>query len=454
MNLKTSKAVQYHTGEFPPSRLDYAAFLPDLLEATDALARYDQMLQGMHNSEILLAPLRGQESLASSRMEGTFSTLEEILQLQEESEGEDPTEIAKEYRSEAVETYLYSRSLKEAHRQLSDGYPLSESLIKRMHQLLLSFGRGIGKSPGEYKTEQNYIGASSGSQVSFIPIAPEALNSGMENLLTYVKDDSIPPLLRVALCHLEFEALHPFKDGNGRVGRILITLLLWHLKVISKPHFYISRYFEEHKADYIQMMRNVSSDHSWDDWIQFFLSAVTTQARQNLVIAESIQSLYEDMKIRFSDLLASRYSTQALDYIFTNPVFRNSRFTNNSGIPKQTAARFSRVLLEHQLLETRAEAAGRQSAVHAFEPLLKLVRIWGNKGKGWNSGLGKAHQKIRKRYCEDRWPILLGREAHTHSQQKPPRPLLAQNDSLTEEIIEHIEAGLDSFRSVARNLVS
>lgn len=375
MKLDTSQAVQYHTGKFPPRSLDYSVFLPDLLEATDALARYDQMLQGMHNSEILLAPLRGQESLASSRMEGTFSTLEEILQLQEESEGEDPAKVAKEYRSEAVETYLYGRALKEAHQQLSDGYPLSESLIKRMHQLLLSIGRGTGKSPGEYKTEQNYIGASGGALVSFIPVSPEGLGSGMENLLSYATDDSTPPLLRVALCHLEFEALHPFKDGNGRVGRILITLLLWHLEVISKPHFYISRYFEENKASYITLMRNASDHDSWEEWIQFFLSAVTSQARQNLAIADSIQSLYGEMKIRFSELLASRYSTQALDYIFTNPVFRNSRFTNNAGIPKQTAARFSRVLLENQLLETKLEPSGRQSAVHAFEPLLKLVRI-------------------------------------------------------------------------------
>jgi len=171
MNLNIDQAVHYHTDQFPPKELDYTTVLPALLEATDALARYDQMLQGMHNSEILLAPLRGQESLASSRMEGTFSTLEEVLQLQEESDGEDPTEIAKEYRSEAVETYLYGRALKEAHLQLEDGYPLSQSLIKRMHQILLAFGRGTGKSPGEYKTEQNYIGTAGSTQISFIPIS-------------------------------------------------------------------------------------------------------------------------------------------------------------------------------------------------------------------------------------------------------------------------------------------
>ncbi len=383
MKLNLSNAVHYHTHKFPPKELDYTRLLPSLLEATDALARYDQMLQSMHNSEILLAPLRGQESLASSRMEGTFSTLEEILQLQEESEGQDPDEVSKEYRSEAVETYLYGRALKDAHRQLHDGYPLSQSLIKRMHQLLLSFGRGTGKSPGEYKTEQNYIGSSGSAQVSFIPIAPEQLESGMEALLDFLENDStskntstsMPPLLRVALAHLEFEALHPFKDGNGRVGRILITLSLWKLGLISKPHFYISRYFEEHKADYITNMRNVSAENAWTAWAQFFLTGVASQARQNLAIAEAIASLYEEMKIRFSEDLASRYSSHALDYIFTNPVFRNSRFTSNAQIPKQTAARFSRVLLEEGLITTRLEASGSKSAVYAFEPLLKLVRI-------------------------------------------------------------------------------
>lgn len=375
MKLDLSQAVHYHTNQFPPKELDYASLMPALLEATDALARYDQMLQSMHNSEILLAPLRGQESLASSRMEGTFSTLEEILQLQEESGDREPEEVSKEYRSEALETYFYSRAMTEAYQSMAEGEPLSQSLIKRMHQLLLSFGRGIGKAPGEYKAEQNYIGVSGSSPVSFIPISPEHLDSGMEQLLRFTSEHSFTPLLRVALAHLEFEALHPFKDGNGRVGRILIPLTLWKLGAISKPHFYISRYFEEHKADYVRKMRNVSESGEWTEWIHFFLSAITAQARQNLMIAESIQTLYEEMKVHFSDLLASRYSTQALDYVFTNPVFRNSRFTNNSGIPKQTASRFSRLLLEHELIKTQIESSGRKSAVYAFEPLLKLVRI-------------------------------------------------------------------------------
>ncbi len=373
MNVDLTQAVDYHYGVFPPQAFDTARVLAPLLEATDALARYDQMLKGMHNSEILLAPLRGQEALASSRMEGTFSTLEEVLEL--ESEADPDLTASDEYRSEAVETYLYSRALRAARQSMEDGQPLSKSLIKQMHQLLLSFARGQTKNPGQFKTEQNYIGTRGSPQISFVPISPEQLESGLDRLLDFTGDDRWTALLRVAISHVEFEALHPFKDGNGRVGRMLVTLLLWQLGSISTPHFYISRFFEEHKADYIHAMRAVSANGAWEDWCGFFLRAVKEQAHQNLQAAENIRALYEEMKGRFAELLNSAKSVTALDYIFANPVFRNSRFTKHAGIPRHTAARFTRILLAEDLLVPIREAAGRQSAIHSFEPLLNLVRI-------------------------------------------------------------------------------
>jgi Fic family protein len=374
MNVDLAQAVDYHYGAFPPQTFDAAHVLGPLLEATDALARYDQMLKGMHNSEILLAPLRGQEALASSRMEGTFSTLEEVLELESEP-NQDLFSFAEDHRSEAVETYLYGRALRAARQAMQDGQPLSKSLIRQTHQLLLSFARGQTKNPGQFKTEQNYIGSRGSTKISFVPISPEQLESGMDRLLDFSGNATMPALLRVAISHLEFEALHPFKDGNGRVGRMLVTLLLWQLGCISTPHFYISRYFEEHKADYIHHMREVSASGAWENWCAFFLDAVKEQAFQNLQTAESIRSLYEEMKVRFAELLNSAKAVTALDYIFTNPVFRNSRFTQHAGIPPHTAARFSRILLEENLLVPVREAAGRQSAIYSFEPLLRLVRI-------------------------------------------------------------------------------
>lgn len=368
-----TSSVQYHYEKFPPQNLDYGKIVNSLLKATDALARYDQMLKNMHNSEILLAPLRNQEAVISSRMEGTISTMDEILKFEADSEND--SKEAKNVRSEVFETILYQRALLNAQRAMKDGYPLSQHLIKTLHQQLLSFGRGAQKSPGQYKTEQNYLADKIKQKVLFTPISPEKLNDGLEQLFTYIKNSSDPILIKTALMHLEFEALHPFQDGNGRIGRMLITLLLWSSGTISEPQFYVSGYMEEHKDEYIDTMRNVSKNNNWEAWCIFFLKAIEKQAIRNLEIAESIKNLYEEMKHVFSDVLSSKWSVNALDYIFTNPIFRNNIFTSKSGIPEATAARFTRILLDKELLRTLEESSGRRPALYAFEPLLKLVRV-------------------------------------------------------------------------------
>jgi len=372
IELDFSKAVDYHYDRFPPAQLDYSVLVHQVISASTALARYDQMMKNMHNSEILLAPLRSQEAVISSRMEGTISTIDEILKYEADLENENNTHSA---RSDVIETYLYQRSLRSAQKALADGQPLSAFLIRSAHQQLLSWGRGAQKTPGEYKTEQNYLADRNKKNILFVPISPERLSEGMEKLFEYLQNDKSPPLIKAAVSHVEFEALHPFKDGNGRIGRMLITLLLWNSGVISSPHFYISGYLEENKDQYIDAMRNVSQSDDWTSWIAFFLDAVEAQAIKNLEIAESIKQLYEEMKGKFSELLSSRYSLNALDFVFTNPVFRNSKFTASSQIPKATAQRFSSVLQDAGLLVVREESSGRKAALLAFEPLLELVRV-------------------------------------------------------------------------------
>ena len=174
---------------------------------------------------------------------------------------------------------------------------------------------------------------------------------------------------------IEFEALHPFKDGNGRIGRMLITLMLWSSGTISSPHFYASGYFEDNKDLYIDTMRKVSEQGDWESWCAFFLEAIEQQAIKNLSIAEDIHSLYEKMKKILSDILSSKWSVNALDFVFTNPVFRNNRFTSNSGIPAASAARFTRVLLDNEIIITIEEASGRRPALYSFEPLMNIVRV-------------------------------------------------------------------------------
>jgi Fic family protein len=371
--LNMEKAVKYHYDKFPPTALNYNNLIEPLLKATDAVARYDQMLKNMHNSEILLAPLRNQEAIISSRMEGTVSTMDEIMKY--EADYADQNISNSNVRSEVLETILYRRSLNSAQIALSKGYPLSLSMIKNLHQQLLYFGRGANKDPGEFKKEQNYLADKNKKKILFIPISPEKLIDGLEILFKYINESNDPQLIKAALTHLEFEALHPFKDGNGRIGRMLITLMLWQSQLISAPHFYISGYFEGHKDQYIDTMRRVSEDNDWESWCAFFLDAVEQQAKSNLLIAENIKNLYEKMKDIFRDDLGSKWCMSALDFVFTTPVFRNNKFTTNSNIPSNTAARFTRKMLDSGMLKTLEEASGRRSALYSFEPLMDLVRI-------------------------------------------------------------------------------
>lgn len=368
-----SEAVDYHYGKFPPHSLDYSRLIDPVSEATASLTRYDQMLANMHNSEILLAPLRNQEAVVSSRMEGTISTLDEVLQI-EADEAAGDTDVFQKARSEAVETYLYARSLQRMQRQMEEGQPLSEFLIRSAHQMLLSFGRGAALSPGAYKSEQNYIGERRKRSVSFVPISPESLPGGMSALTSFIHQNPMNALLKTAIAHVEFEALHPFKDGNGRIGRMLITLMLWEYRLIRQPHFYVSAYFEELRDEYIDRMRNVSALDAWTDWCVFFLAGLHEQATRNIDVASKIFKLYEEMKVRFREELSSQWSIDALDFMFTNPTFRNNKFTNTKNIPPHVAMTMTRKLRETGLIVQVAPSAGRRPAMYAFKPLIDIVR--------------------------------------------------------------------------------
>jgi Fic family protein len=366
-------AVIYHYGKFPPMNLDYERLIDPLVRTAASLTRYDQMLATMHNSEILLAPLRQQEAVVSSRMEGTISTLDEVLKIEAEEDAGDERAFSKA-RSEAVETLLYARAMRRVQGQMEQGQPLSEFMIRSAHQMLLSYGRGAALSPGTYKTEQNYIGEKRRKAVSFIPISPENLGSGMESWIAFIRNGNMTPLLKTAISHVEFEALHPFKDGNGRLGRMIITLLLWEYGLIRAPHFFVSAYFEEMRDDYIDLMRRVSSDDDWTEWCVFFLNGLNEQAIRNIETARRVFALYEEMKIRFREELNSQWAIDALDFLFANPVFRNNRFTSAAGIPAHVAMRMTRMLRDSDLLIQVAAASGRRPAMYSFEPLLKIVR--------------------------------------------------------------------------------
>lgn len=368
-----TSAVAYHSDRFPPSKLDYEAILPALDKAWAALARYDAKMSAVVNSDLLLSPLGRQDAVSSSRMENTISTIEDLYRLEAvaDAESADPY---KDVRNDDVETYLYSKAMRMAEVAILEGHPLSEHLIRSIHQVLLSVGRGARKNPGAYKSEQNYI-ADNRRVVRYIPIAPEHLGPAMQALMSFINGESLRPLLRTAIAHVEFEALHPFEDGNGRIGRMLITLMLWKLGVLSKPHFFVSGYFEDHKDEYIDRMREVSANDDWTGWIVFFLTAICDQANANSATADDIERLYVEMRARFRTILKSQYHMEVLDFVFGNPVFYSDRFVFRVDMPATTARAQLRKLVDANMLRTVEPAAGRRAALYAFDPLLDMLKV-------------------------------------------------------------------------------
>ncbi len=363
--------VDYHYGKFPPANLDLARLIAPLARAQSAIARYDQMLLSLPNSELLLAPLRQNEAVISSRMEGTISTVDEVMIYEAEENDEQGSLSA---RNDVVEVALYSAVLRRAQTLVAEGIPINEGLIKNAHRILLSFGRGASKSPGEYKSEQNYVGDDFRKIIHFKPIAPLHLQPAMNDLVQFIQSSTLLPLFKVAIAHVEFEALHPFNDGNGRIGRLLITLLLWQFQLIHKPHFYVSAFFETNKDQYIQLMRGVSKDGDWTSWVAFFLEAIAAQSEANLKTAQRISDLYDEMKAPFREISASKWHLAAQDSIFENPIFKNSQLIKKSGMPKHVAIRITKLLHERGLLREIRSASGRRGALYLFEPLMKIVR--------------------------------------------------------------------------------
>jgi Fic family protein len=367
-------AVAYQVGAFPPTRLDPARLIGPQTDAAMALVRYDTALGQLPRSELLLAPLRARDAVVSSRMEGTISTLEEVLRLEADA---NQVDLPQTTREATLEVALYARALRQAEADMRQGYPISDHLIRNAHRTLLFAGRGERNSPGAYKTQQNYVGNRAARRIDYIPASPLHLGEGMAVLFRFATSrrdqDGVLPLLRVALIHAEFEALHPFEDGNGRLGRMLIPLTLWQQGLISAPHFFVSDYFEQNKDEYIERLRGVSARGEWTEWCDFFCRAILAQAQANIDVVQQIKAHYDAMRERFRQVLRSRWSTDALDYLFANPIFRNSRFKTEAQIPPQTANLMTNKLVEAGLLRVLIPPAGRAPGLYAFQSLLDIV---------------------------------------------------------------------------------
>ena len=362
--------VHYQEGRFPPDeRLDWSKLVPLIGPAAAALARYDGLLSTIPNPALLLSPLSIQEAVMSSRIEGIQANLSEVLEFEAGEEARSPS-----LQDDIHEIINYQKAMAHAGEQLID-LPLCQRVILETHKILLSGVRGRNKSPGEFRKDQNWIGTpgSSIETATFVPISPEKLLQAMTLLEQYIHAETPDRLVQLAIVHAEFEAIHPFLDGNGRLGRMLIPLFLWEHKLIQQPMFYISSFFEAHRDAYYDGLLSVSKDDDWTGWCCYFLEAIQSQAEENSTKASGIRSLYEAMKPKISEATRSLYAIQVLDWIFRRPIFNSKNFMDNTGIPKPTALRILDRLNDGGVLRTLREGSGRQPTLYVFPDVLNVV---------------------------------------------------------------------------------
>lgn len=358
----------YVPNVLPLTQLDLARLLPKIGPANAALARYDGLLQSVVNPAVMLSPLTQREAVLSSKIEGTQATVDEVLEF------EAGIDFDPEKTKDIQEIVNYRKTLTLATEEVAHR-PISLSLIRQMHAVLMNSVRGANKTPGEFRREQNWIGNSGCTieQASFVPPSPLQLLDHLQAWEKYLAELDVDVLLQCAVVHAQFELIHPFKDGNGRIGRLLIPLFLCQKQALTSPMFYLSDYLEGHREEYYARLQAISREGDWTGWIAFFLEAVTQQALNNTERVRAMMALYESMKRRIAELTRSQHAMAVVDTLFDRPIFSSGDFLQRSGIPKQSALPFLRTLREANILRVLRKASGRRSAVLAFSELLNCA---------------------------------------------------------------------------------
>jgi Fic family protein len=277
----------------PAPPLDLDGGLQRALEAaTLALGRLDGVSSLLPDTALFLYTYVRKEAVLSSQIEGTQSSLSDLLLFELEEAPGVP-------REDVVEVSNHVAALEHGLARLRGGFPLSNRLIREIHGVLLSRGRGSGKSPGEFRQSQNWIGGTRPGNAHFVPPPPTAVEECMAALERFLHaEDGLPVLVRAGLAHVQFETIHPFLDGNGRVGRLLITFLLCHAGVLREPLLYLSLHFKQHRATYYERLDRVRREGDWESWLVFFLDGVRETADGAVATARRLAGMFQDDRRR------------------------------------------------------------------------------------------------------------------------------------------------------------
>ena len=314
----------------PIPTVSYDSEMIELLSRADRmLGRLDGVTETLPDPELFVAMYVQKEAVLSSQIEGTQASLVDVF------DGDQ----TKEKREDIGDIINYVGAMNYGLERLKE-FPLSLRLLREIHQVLLSSGRGSKRSPGEFRTSQNWIGAPGCtlSEATFVPPSVPDMNEAMGDLELYLhNEDDLPPLIKIALVHAQFETIHPFLDGNGRMGRLLITFWLCQQKILSQPLLYISYYFKKNRQEYYDRLMVVRNTGDWEQWIKFFLRGIAETSEESISTAKEILALKkvcEDMIVK-----SNNNYRQLLDLLFRYPVIDKQTVAEKLNVSQPTANR-------------------------------------------------------------------------------------------------------------------
>ncbi len=350
-----------------PRHVDLTPELLNLLErATGALHRLGGIGSLLPNPDLLIVPHVRLEAVLSSRIEGTRSSVSDLLLFEAgqlplwDSVGDDVHEVAN-----------HVAALDHGIARLRGGFPLSVRLLREVHELLMNGVRGQHATPGELRRSQNWIGGSNPTDAVFVPPPVDEMRVALDDLERFLHEDSLPLVVQLALAHVQFEIIHPFLDGNGRLGRLLVTLMLIDRGVLPQPLLYLSVAIERDRARYYDLLLEVSRTGSFEGWLRFFLTAVATQAKDAEV--RTMRLVRGQAALR-DDLLAARAPTTAVrlgDLLFVRPYLSIGNVVRELGVTAPTAGKAIALLEDRgELEEVTGRSRGRiWSAPKVFEAI-------------------------------------------------------------------------------------
>ncbi len=279
----------------PEPPVELGALMRLVEQANRALGRLDGVTSILPSPPLFLFMYVRKEALLSSQIEGTQSSLSDLLLFEND-------EIPLVPLDDVQEVSNYVAAMNYGLQRLREGFPLSLRLIREIHDILLRKGRGSSKQPGEFRRTQNWIGGTRPGNALFVPPPPNELDSCLDNFEKFLHDTKTPTLIRAALAHVQFESIHPFLDGNGRLGRLLITFLLCAEDALKEPMLYLSLYFKQRRAQYYDLLQAVRDRGDWEAWVEFFLTGVIETANEAVETARQLFTLFEEDRARIRSL--------------------------------------------------------------------------------------------------------------------------------------------------------